>query len=62
MIRLPPKQWMAVGLLLLSVGLGLRAIEPSDFHSNLGDLAIGLMVGAGLAIELMALVKMRRER
>jgi hypothetical protein len=53
---------MAVGLLLLSVGLGLRAIEPADFHSNLGDLAIGLMVGAGLAIELTALVKIRRER
>jgi hypothetical protein len=57
---LSPRHWMAIGLLLLSIGLALRAIGPASLHSNGGDLATGLLMGLGLGIELMALMKMRR--
>jgi len=60
MPRLSPPQWMAVGLLLGALGLGLRTIGPAELHSNLGDLCLGLLVGTGVGIEIMALIKMRR--
>ena len=60
MNRLSPRLWMALGLLLLSLGIGLRALGPADLHSNLGDLCLGLLVGTGLGIEIMALIKLRR--
>jgi hypothetical protein len=55
-----PRLWMALGLLFVSLGIGLRAIGPAGLHSDLGDLCLGLLVGTGLGIEIMALIKMRR--
>ena len=62
MNRYSPRHWMALGLLILSGGVALRAIGPVGLHSDLGDLLVGLMAGVGLGIEIMALVKMRRAR
>jgi hypothetical protein len=55
-----PRRWMALGLLLVSLSLGLRAIGPAELHSNMGDLVLGLLLGMGLGIEIMAFLKMRR--
>jgi uncharacterized membrane protein len=52
--------WMAVGLLLISASIGLRAIGPASLHSDMGDLFLGLLAGLGLGIEIMALIKLRR--
>jgi hypothetical protein len=60
--HLSPRQWMALGLLMVSIGIGLRAIGPDGLHSNLGDLCLGLLIGTGLGIEIMALIKLRRRR
>jgi len=62
MFPIPPRLWMAVGLLLIALSLGLRAIGPASLHSDLGDLVLGLLVGLALGIEIMALVKLRRAR
>jgi hypothetical protein len=55
-----PRVWIAVGLLLISLSLGLRAIGPAGLHSDRGDLFLGLLVGLGVGIEIMALIKLRR--
>jgi hypothetical protein len=60
MNSISPRQWMAIGLLLISLSLALRAVGPASLHSDLGDLCLGLLVGTGLGIEIMALIKMRR--
>jgi|GEM_PF-2684113 len=60
MNRLSPRLWMAVGLIVGALGLGLRAIGPAGLHSDLGDGFVGLLVGLGIGIEIMALLKMRR--
>lgn len=62
MIRLSPRKWMALGLLILSFALALRATGPAVLHSDLGDLFVGLLAGVGLGFELMALIKLRRAR
>ena len=62
MPRLSPRHWMALGLLLLSLGVGLRAVGPAALRGDAGDLVIGLLLGVGVGIELMALIKMRRAR
>ena len=62
MTRPPPHVWMAIGLLLISLAVGLRAIGPASLHSDLGDLLLGLLMGMGLGMELAALFKMRRGR
>lgn len=59
MLRLSPRKWLAVGLLLVALGALLRSVGP-PIHSQLGDLALGLVFGVGIGIELMAIVKMRR--
>jgi len=53
---------MALGLLLLSLGVGLRAVGPAALRGDAGDLVIGLLLGVGVGIELMGLIKMRRAR
>ena len=60
MPRPSPHQWMAIGLLLISASLAVRALGPASLHSDLGDLCLGLLAGTGLGIELMALIKLRR--
>jgi hypothetical protein len=60
MNRLTPRYWTAIGLLLISAGVGLRAIGPASLHTDAGDLVLGLMMGLGLGIEIMALIKLRR--
>jgi hypothetical protein len=57
---LTPQRWMAMGLLLISFSVGLRAVGPAGLHSDLGDICLGLLVGMGLGIEIMALIKLRR--
>jgi len=60
MKAMTPRLRMAVGLLLLSLGVGLRAIGPAGLRSDLGDLFLDLLVGLGLGMEIMALIKLRR--
>jgi hypothetical protein len=62
MHRLSPRHWMVLGLLLVSLGIGLRAIGPAALRNGPGDLVMGLLLGVGIGIELMALLKMRRAR
>jgi hypothetical protein len=57
---LTPRRWMALGLLLVSLSLGLRTIGPAELHSVMGDFTLGLLLGVGLGIEIMAFLKMRR--
>jgi uncharacterized membrane protein len=60
MPKLSPFHWMGVGLLFVSASLGLWAIGPESFHSDTGDLMVGLLAGCGVGIEVMALIKLRR--
>jgi len=60
MKRPSPQQWMAVGLVLISLSAAARALSPASLHSDLGDLCLGLIMGMGLGIEIMALIKLRR--
>lgn len=62
MPRLSPHHWMALGLLLISAGVGLRALAPVALRGELGDLLVGLLTGIGLGIEIVALIKIRRAR
>jgi hypothetical protein len=62
MRRLSPHHWMAFGLLLISLGVGLRAIGPATLRGDLGDLFLGGLLGVGLGMEILALIKMRRSR
>lgn len=58
--RFNKMQIMAVGLLLISLGAGLRALAPKAWSGDLTDGLAGLIMGLGLGFELMALIKMRR--
>lgn len=54
-----PRQIMAAGLLLVVLGLVLH-------HENLGifgnDAVLGFLMGAGLGLELVAVIKLGRAR
>ena len=56
--RLSPHHWMAFGLLLISLGVGLRAIGPAALRGDLGDLFLGLLLGVGHGLVFLAQRKM----
>lgn len=57
MISKPQRYLVSGGLLLLMVGVGLRALLPAHAVS---DFVVGLLVGAGLALELVGVWQARR--
>ena len=50
---------MAIGLLLVSAGLAMRALVPNGEKGG-ADFFMGLLMGTGIAIEILALVQARR--
>ena len=50
---------MAMGLLLVAAGLALRAFIPNEGKGG-ADFFMGLLMGAGIAIESVALRQARR--
>ncbi len=50
---------MAIGLLLVSAGLAMRALVPNGEKGG-ADFFMGLLMGAGIAIEIGALILARR--
>ena len=54
-----PSRLMAVGLLLVAAGLALRALIPNEEKGG-ADVFMGLLMGAGIAIEGVALFQARR--
>ena len=60
--KLSSRILLAAGLLFVAAGLGLRALAPQLAHGDASDFGIGALVGLGLALEVLALVKMRKQR
>jgi hypothetical protein len=60
MIRVPPRVLMAIGLLLLILGISLPAIGPASLRSNSGDAVLSLLMGAGLVLAIIGFLEKRR--
>ena len=60
MFRLSYRRSIALGLLLNSIALLFWVLRPASLHTDVADGGMGFLMGIGIGLMLMALIKKRR--